>query len=163
MSEKNRYNNTKIYKLVDKINQFYYIGSTTDLLCKRLYQHKISSNRKQEQKVYKYFNSIGWDNAKIILIEELCLKNRNEQMREENRHIEMYIKDEKCLNSIRSFQSEEAQKEYKEKLEQRKSEIFTCECGVKLNKSRNRLEHIRSNKHREFMTNKIEEDFKNMY
>ena len=74
MSEKNRYNNTKIYKLVDKINQFYYIGSTTDLLCKRLYQHKISSNRNQEQKVYKYFNSIGWDNAKIILIEELCLK-----------------------------------------------------------------------------------------
>ena len=111
MTEKNRYNNTKIYKLVDSVNNCFYIGSTINSLAKRLYTHKRDSDIHRNIKVYKYFNSIGWENVRIILIEEHCLSNRDQQMRAEDNVIQAHINDEKCLNSNRAQQN---RKEYRQ-------------------------------------------------
>ena len=102
-SEKNRYNNGKIYKIIDMINDFYYIGSTTSTLARRLYEHKQNITRIQSRKVYNYFNEIGFDNIKIILIKEVNVENRNQLLKAENDIIEECLKDEKCLNSRRSW------------------------------------------------------------
>ena len=109
--QNNKYNNTKIYKLQDQIYGYFYIGSTTDMLSKRLYGHKSSSKQYPKTKVYNVFNEIGWENVKIVLIEEHYLENREQQLREEDKIIQMYIHDEKCLNSVRPWVSIEEQKE----------------------------------------------------
>ena len=112
--ENNRYNNGKIYKLVDQVNGYFYIGSTCNPLSKRLSWHKTKARNDTERKVYKYFNSISWDNVKIILIEEHYLENREQLIREEDKVIQMYLHDEKCLNSIRAFVApEEARENHK--------------------------------------------------
>ena len=113
--ENNRYNNSKIYKLVDHVNGYFYIGSTCNPLSKRLSWHKLKAKNDTERKVYKYFNSISWDNVKIVLIEEHYLDNREQLIREEDKVIQMYIHDERCLNSIRAFVTpEEARAKYGE-------------------------------------------------
>ena len=105
--ENNRYNNSKIYKLVDQVNGYFYIGSTCNPLSKRLYWHKNDAKKQSRQntKVYKYFNEIGWDNVKIVLIQENYLDNKDQLLREEDSIIQMYLHDEKCLNCNRSFVS----------------------------------------------------------
>ena len=122
--ENNRYNNSSIYKMQDQINGYFYIGSTCNPLSKRLYWHKCDAKKQPDRKVYKYFNSIGWDNVKIILIEQHYLDNKQELIREEDKVIQMYLHDEKCLNSNRAFLTQE---EFIEKpklhYEQNKDEI----------------------------------------
>ena len=128
--ENNRYNNGKIYKLVDQENGYFYIGSTCDTLVKRLYHHKHTATRHPERKVYKYFNNYGWDNVKIILIEEHYLDNKEQLLREENKIIEMYLQDEKCLNSVRPIVSIEEKLEHQRKLNKKYYEENEEKCGL---------------------------------
>ena len=101
--ENNRYHQTKIYKIIDKNNEYYYIGSTTSSLSKRLSEHKNKSTTDINRPLYKHFLKIGWDDAKILLLEEHKLENRNQQLKEEDRVIQMYKNDEKCLNCLRCY------------------------------------------------------------
>ncbi len=136
------YSNCKIYKLINRVNNYFYIGSTCDNLSKRLSHHKYNAKKLDNIKLYKYFNEIGWENVKIILIIELndC-KNREQQIREEQKYIEENKNNMFCLNSInalgRSKESiEKRKKQTKEWLynnydyikEYRKIKIY-CECG----------------------------------
>lgn len=97
-----RYENSKIYRLVCS-DGFFYVGSTCVPLCKRLWNHKAKSKKKPEQKVYKHINTLGWDNVKIILIEEFQCKNKDELRRREQEEIDKYKTDEKCLNHFNAF------------------------------------------------------------
>ena len=99
----NKYNRSKVYKLQDNINFYFYIGSTCNELRKRLQQHKVMSKIEKNRKVYSYFNSIGWENVKIILIQEFNLENRHQLLREEDKVIQIYLQDQKCLNVKRPF------------------------------------------------------------
>ena len=107
------YSKCKIYKLVDMINNYFYIGSTCDSLSKRLCNHRAMAKIKTEQKVYKYFNDIGFKNVKIILIIAFpeC-KNKDEKLRKEQEYIDLHWNDEKCLISKNSFLSEEQKNKY---------------------------------------------------
>ena len=109
--EYNRYNNSKIYKLINTIDDTFYIGSTTAQLSKRLSWHKKLSIQTPNTKLYQHMNEIGRDNFKIILIEEHYLDNKEQLLREEDRVIQMYLHDENCLNSNRALLSEEDKKE----------------------------------------------------
>ena len=117
--ENNRYNNSKIYKMYDMINGYFYIGSTSDKLSKRFSNHKPRARLSKDMKVYKCFNEIGWENVKIVLMEEHYLENKEQQLREEDRVIQMYFDDPKCLNSLRPFVPEEEQtRQQKEKMKE---------------------------------------------
>ena len=54
MKEFNRYENSKIYKLIDPDSGYYYIGSTCGPLSLRLHRHKIDSKNIQVEKVIKF-------------------------------------------------------------------------------------------------------------
>ena len=115
----NKYSKSKVYKLQDNVNFYFYIGSTCNELRKRLQQHKDHSKVKNylNRKVYVYFNSIGWENVKIILIQEHNLENRQQLLREEDKIIQMNLENEKCLNTRRPFyglEHKEQQKAYYE-------------------------------------------------
>ena len=175
--ENNRYNNTKIYKLYEVTNGYFYIGSTCSTLSKMLSEHKHVAIRQPETKVYKCFNSIGWNNVKIILMEEHYLENRDQQLREENRVIMMYLHEDKCLNSIRPWFTEEEklemskarqqrtaihQKEYyklnRDRILERNKEWsnkikeVNCYCGCgSVYRMYNKTQHAKSNKHKAWL------------
>ena len=98
------YSKCKIYKLVDAINNYFYIGSTCDLLSKRLCSHRSDAKYEPERKVYTYLNEVGFENVRIILIIDYpeC-KNKNDKLRKEQEYIDLYWNNEKCLNSKNSF------------------------------------------------------------
>ena len=126
-----KYSKSKVYKLQDDINFYFYIGSTYNVLNKRLYQHKKDSKKFTERKIYKYFNSIGWENVKIILIQEFNLQNKQQLLREEDKMIQLHLNNENCLNVIRPFygltrsdQKKLYKEEHKEHLSEKNKEYY---------------------------------------
>ena len=88
----NKYNNSKIYKIVSiEEPKYYYIGSTITDLNVRFNRHKADSKVHPDTKKNKYFNSINW-NVEIILIEEVNVSNSNELHTFENNYIKQWIK-----------------------------------------------------------------------
>ena len=173
--EHNRYNNGRIYKIVDTVNGYFYIGSTCNPLTKRLSKHKYDSKRHPERSVYKYFNSIKWENVKIILITECYLDNKEQLLREEDNYIQMYNDNPLCLNIKRAFVTKEETKEHnKEYREQNKDRIkehreqnknrskeyreqqSVCLCGCAITKG-NYKRHTQTKKHTNYINNLQEE------
>jgi len=106
------YDNAKVYKLICDIDDNFYIGSTCTSLTVRLAEHKRMSRSKPDRKVYKWINDVGVDNIRIILINDDFVCNNMDQLRrEEDTYIQMYKKDENCMNSIRSYLTIEERKE----------------------------------------------------
>ena len=101
----NRYSNSKIYKIVNENTGMFYIGSTCLPLHKRFYQHKHNSKKDKHKniKLYKYFTEPTFDDFKIVLVEEFNLENKEQLKREENKYIEKFINDDKCLNMNLSY------------------------------------------------------------
>lgn len=65
---------SKIYKLVNDVDDKVYIGSTTSPLSKRKAEHKCNAKRYPNRTVYKHLNTVGWSNVHIILLERVeCL------------------------------------------------------------------------------------------
>ena len=78
------YNNGKIYKLVNSFDDQIYIGSTCSSLTKRKSNHRTRARKYPDRKAYKHLNRIGWENVRIILIEEVIAYNKNQlRMRED--------------------------------------------------------------------------------
>ena len=107
------YENAKIYRL-DCGDGHYYYGSTINELRVRLYQHKKASAC-QPYRVYQHINTIGWENVKIVLVEEYPCDNRKELNKKETKYISAHKSDPLCLNTILSVISEEQRKEHKRK------------------------------------------------
>jgi len=93
----NKYNNSKIYKLICD-DDHYYIGSTTQKLNHRFNNHKTLS-KNNILHVYEHINTIGWDKVHIELIEDYHCNNKNELNIKEEEHINKYNTDFLCLNN----------------------------------------------------------------
>lgn len=85
--DRSRYLRGKIYKLVNDINDDIYVGSCCGALCKSLYQHKAKAKNKPLP-VHLYFNELGWDKVRIILIENVICENREQLMQREQQYID---------------------------------------------------------------------------
>ena len=85
----NRYNNGKIYKLVNTVNDKIYIGSTVVSLTRRLTLHKSDARQKPERRVYKELNIVGWPNVRIVQIEEFKCDTKNELITKEQHYIDL--------------------------------------------------------------------------
>ena len=72
------YGNGKVYRLVNNVDETFYIGSTCNPLHKRKNGHKRDAIKSPEQPVYKHLNTIGWDNVEIILIESYPCNSKAE-------------------------------------------------------------------------------------
>ena len=101
MAEHNKYNNSKIYKLVSASSDKIYVGSTTQLLCKRLQQHlgnykdyTINNNKPYTTS----YEIIKLGDYSIQLIEQ-CNFNNKQQLHEREGH---YIKLHRdiCVNKL---------------------------------------------------------------
>ena len=83
------YNNGKIYKLVNSIDDQIYIGSSCTRLSDRKSQHKVTSRRHPNRSVYKHLNLVGWENVEIILIENVNCNNKEQLHSRERHYIEL--------------------------------------------------------------------------
>ena len=101
MTEKpNPYNHAKVYKLVHLGEpQYYYFGSTCNTLTKRLSGHKRKAKLETERKMYKIFNTLGWNNVDIVFEKDFNVQNKEQLNREEYNYIKASINDPLCLNS----------------------------------------------------------------
>lgn len=88
----------RIYKISDK-NKFY-IGSTTQTLKCRMKNHRSKSKEESRKNtpLYKYFNTVGWQNSTVELIEEREFETRHALLECEKEHICKYIETQECLN-----------------------------------------------------------------
>ena len=99
MEISNKYQNGKIYKIVDIGYNKCYIGSTCEKLSMRMARHRADF-KKNLRGVYRYtracdlFNEYGVENCKIELIEYFKCDTLQELRRREGEH----IKNNECVN-----------------------------------------------------------------
>ena len=166
-----KYQNSKIYKLVNLKSGLEYIGSTTQLLSKRKAEHTRGYKRWCENPIsfissYVLFEEEG--NIQIYLIEDYPCKNRNELHAREGYWIQ---KHQNCVNiyipnglSIEEYNKEyrtqhkkeirEYKKEYyennKEKINEYGKVKCSCSCGSNCYQG-DISNHIKTKKHQHFL------------
>jgi hypothetical protein len=173
----NKYAKGKIYKLVNNVDNEFYVGSTCDSLARRKGGHKLASVKKKHRKVYHHINNIGgFDNIDIILIETYPCNSKDELNARERYWIEelkpslnkiiptrtvkeYYENNKDHFAQYREHNKErytqyfkEYQVKNREKIAQKRAEIIKCDCGVECSKS-NLSRHIKSEKHQQWLQN----------
>jgi group I intron endonuclease len=83
-----RYSHGKVYKLVNSVDDKIYIGSTCLPLPKRLYDHKQKA-RKTILPCHRHFNEIGWNNVRIVLIENVTAETKDQLTMREQHYIDI--------------------------------------------------------------------------
>ena len=148
------YQEGKIYKIYNTINDDIYVGSTSLKLCERMRDHRraIKHHKKQHLPLYKAFIEYGIDNFFIELIEKYPCNDVEELRQKEGEYI---INMKPALNTrVPGRSDKDCKKLYYEKnkelLLQKQLNKLTCECGCVMNRS-SMLRHKRTKKHIELM------------
>ena len=117
----NKYQNGKIYKIVDVCYSKAYIGSTCEELSQRMARHRYMYNqhicrgKESYRSANRLFDEFGVDNCKIELVEEYPCANQMELHRREGYHIQ----NNDCVNKIVAGRSD---KEYRDQNAEREKE-----------------------------------------
>ena len=85
----NRYNQGKIYKLVNSVDDQIYVGSTCMSLAKRTSSHKYKARKRPDIHVYQHLNPVGWDNVRIIPIESVEAETKDQLLMREQHYIDL--------------------------------------------------------------------------
>ena len=84
------YQEGKIYKIYNTINDEIYVGSTTQKLCERMREHRNRHrNELPNTSVYKAFREHGVDNFFIELIEKCPCNDIEELRRKEGEYMKL--------------------------------------------------------------------------
>jgi len=121
MSDNNRYQKGKIYRIICNTTGLQYYGSTCeDKLCKRLAHHKSDYNGFINGKQHNFmtsFNIIKNDNYEIVLVENYPCNSKDELHQRER----YYIENNECVNKfIPCRTSKEYREENKEQIREKK-------------------------------------------
>ena len=142
----NKYENGKIYKIIDISYTQTYYGSTIEPLCNRMSKHRSNyriyknGGDMNNVTVYKIFDEFGVDNCKIELVELFPCDSKMELERKEGE----YIKNNECVNKmIMGRTAEEYKKEYRKKhkdiLSQKNKEYYILKKGYCTSKEQGSL------------------------
>lgn len=170
----NKYNNGKIYKIVDNTDNNIYIGSTCQkYLSRRLAGHRADYNKYKNIKNLTSFKILKNNNYYIELIENYPCSDRYELEKRER----FYIENNNCVNKAIPTQTKkeymdkyinnnrneinnkkkihyeknkekllDEKKEYYQKIKHIKNQKIICECGKQINNS-SLKRHIKTKKH----------------
>ena len=162
------YQESKIYKIYNTVNDEIYIGSTTRKLSERMAEHRRRINGRYLQfPIYKAFREHGVENLYIELVEKCPCNDKDELRKKEGE----YIRELKPSLNIRiagrtnkgwrednSEELKEKKKQYredkKEYIKARDGKKVECECSCIVTRgclSR----HRKSKKHIELMKDKL--------
>ena len=122
----NRYENGKIYKIVDVGYNKCYIGSTTEPLSKRMERHRKCHKRyletgKVDTRCRLLFEEFGVENCKIELLENYACMSKEELLRKEGE----YIQSMECVNKCVAGRTPQEYKElHKERYSKNQKEWY---------------------------------------
>jgi hypothetical protein len=120
MTVENKYSRGKIYKLVNNVDDEFYVGSTTQSLAKRKGGHVVDARHQPERNVYKHLNEIGLDEVQIILVENYPCQSIHELKARERYWIDQL---KPSLNKCIPFRTrQEYYQDNKDKLYERQKE-----------------------------------------
>ena len=74
----NKYEQGKIYKIVNDFNTDIYVGSTCVTLVRRMYKHRDHMTERPQYPLYVLMNAYGKKHFRIELIENFPCKSQNE-------------------------------------------------------------------------------------
>ena len=173
MTEINKYNTAMIYSIRSPATEKYYIGSTTQILCKRFGDHKKKYKLYLDEKHHfvTSFKILELGDAYIELLEEINCENKNQLVKMEgeairkhkascvNKKIEGRTKKEYRIDNKESIKehhkqyyidNKEHHKQYYidniESIKAQKTQPYYCLCGstIQLNE---KARHNKSAKH----------------
>ena len=104
------YANGKIYKMVNNVDDEIYVGSTCNPLHKRKNGHKGQLTRHPHLLKSQHFRRIGWENVKIILIENYPCESKQDLLKRERYWIDEL---KPSLNKALPYVSEEERVRHK--------------------------------------------------
>jgi len=163
------YNNGKIYKIVNDVDDKIYIGSTCVSLSNRKSKHKDKSKLYPNRNIYKHILSIGWHKVSIILIESFRCDTK-EELTARERHWMDELKPE--LNMIKSMETEAEYRirksiiqkksyardktkwntqEFKDKAKARSTQRVICVCSREVSR-KNLAKHKKSTSHMKWVS-----------
>ena len=143
-----KYENGKIYKLVNDELGLTYYGSTCSELRKRFWAHKARAKFKHCTS-HKLFES---GICKIYLVEKVSCEDKMELTKRERFYIENY----ECVNKkIPNRTDKEYYLKKKDIISEKHKLKITCECGSVIRKCAI-ARHKKSIKHQTFLQNKID-------
>ena len=86
------YKNSKIYQILNHVDDAVYIGSTTQPLCKRMAYHRrdMTKIRHFNRPVYEKMRELGVENFYIELIEEYPCESKEQLTKREGHYIRQF-------------------------------------------------------------------------
>ena len=154
----------KVYKLVNNVNDLFYIGSTRQKLCRRMTDHRKEAKNGKTSPLYRAMKETGVKHWKIILIKKIRTDDKEELLKLENKYICKFKEKKNCLNCNRAYRSDEYKKEYdklrnkkyrelnEEVIRMQRRVTVECDvCGIKITK-KNMPRHERSQKHQKTLS-----------
>ena len=150
----NKYNDSKIYKIYSDDGHIYY-GSTYTNIFTRLRKHIENSKKNSSTKLSLYFNTIGWDKAKIEVISEHNFNDKKQLFDEEKKYIKLAYHNPLSLNTNVPISTVEEIKNLKKIWSQseKAKQKFICECGSSVCIGY-KLGHFKSKKHLKYLETK---------
>jgi hypothetical protein len=152
-----KYNNGKIYKIIDNTNGNIYIGSTVQkYITTRLAGHvkQYKQYLKGKNNYVSSFEIIKNENYDIVLLENVNCETK-EQLHARER---FYIETIECINMCKPNKTKEDKNrqnlEYhhrnKEQISEKKKTTFICDCGSECRIS-DKPRHLKTIKHQTFL------------
>ena len=101
------YKKSKVYKLVNNLNDHFYIGSTVQPLHKRMGEHRSKHNKCMSKNI-----GVDLKECKIILVEAFECENRQELLQKEREYFDKYkVEGLNLVNRYRPIVTKEEEKE----------------------------------------------------
>jgi hypothetical protein len=152
----------RIYKIVNSDTDDIYIGSTKMTLKKRFEKHlgALSNSKKSNFKIYKLMKELGSNKFKIVLLEDVMVKTKEELLDKENYFIKTL---NPSLNMRSSFGRDKIKRQISNKNHyQKNKEIIIAKVKKYNAENKERIKEI-SKKYREVNKEKIKAKKKQKY
>ena len=156
----NKFENAKIYKIIDNTSNAIYIGSTYKTLEQRLKQHKADYNRYKNGNFHYVTSFKILENAdyKIELIKLYPCQTKHELNVEEGKIIKQFRNDKINIvnRNIAGLTPKESDAQYYQKnkiaINEKQNKKYNCCCGGKYT-SVNKSPHEKTKKHQDYINN----------
>ena len=94
---------SRVYKIVNDIDELVYIGSTKQILCRRMTEHRKLALKGCERKLYIHMRDIGSEHFKIICVREYKDISKDRLKYKEDKYIKRFDTVKKGLNTYYAF------------------------------------------------------------
>jgi len=94
---------SRVYKIVNDVDDLIYIGSTKQILCRRMTEHRRLALKGRDLKLYNHMREIGAEHFKILCVREYKDISKERLRYKEDKYIKRFDSVKKGLNMLYAF------------------------------------------------------------